>query len=115
MMGNGYYVPFDFKTARPYLGAGIGYAVHSYAFHRENSAKNGEIFNFNHIRKYSNGFSYQAIAGIEFPLNHSVNFDLEYRIWGMPSILYKPTPSYRRVSTSLTSNLFLIKLTYKFP
>ena len=101
IMGNGYYVPFDFKIARPYVGAGVGYAIHSFVFQENNPVKKDDVFDFSTFRKYANGFSYQAIAGIEFLLSNSVNLDLEYRFWG--------------ASSHLASNLLLLKLTYKFP
>jgi opacity protein-like surface antigen len=114
-MSNAYLIPFQFKIVRPYVGGGIGYAVHSYAFHQENTPKPGDIFDFNHLRKYSNGFAYQVIGGLEFLLSPLVNLDIEYRLWGMPSISYKQMGIFNSVSTSLSENLVLIKLTYKFP
>jgi opacity protein-like surface antigen len=112
---NGYYFPFHFQLIRPYAGVGLGYAIHSYAWHRHNHLSKGEFVNFNHIRKYSNGFTYQVVAGFEFKLHTSVRLSLEYDFWAMPWIHYGGFEHFDKVSTSFSSNLLLIKLTYKFP
>ena len=114
-MLNGYCIPFKLEIVRPYIGAGIGYAIHSYAWHRNNPLSPDEFINFNHIRKYSNGFAYQAMAGLEFILSPNVNLDLEYCFWEMPKIHYGGFDGFDRVSTNLKENLVLIKLAYKFP
>lgn len=115
-MTNGYYVPFDFNIVRPYVGVGTGYGIHSYACHRNNPPPPGDVFDFNHVRQYSNGFSYQVMSGLEFLLNKQVNLDLEYRFWSMPHTPYKEFNGDKGIdSINSSANIVLLKLIYKFP
>lgn len=69
-----------FFCLRPYLGFGLGYAYNR--FHLK-VHQQGEIFK---TTDHKNGFAWQAIAGITFPVNEFADIVLEYRF-------YQPTVS----------------------
>ncbi len=71
-MANVYYdVPFCWSMFKPYVGAGIGYA------HMKHKIHYGDISSKDH----DNGFAWQVIAGVAYPISENVDLALEYRFF----------------------------------
>lgn len=70
-MANFYY---DFPLIycfKPYIGAGLGYAHTKIKIHQGNISKKG----------VENGFAWQLISGLAFPVNNHADLALEYRFF----------------------------------
>lgn len=71
MMANVLYnIPVEF-CLQPYVGAGIGYAKHH--IHVKHAPTESSYKN------HTDGFTYQFIAGAEYPLNECLSLDTKYR------------------------------------
>lgn len=57
----------DCWCIKPYVGAGIGWAGERHAKHHNNDRRNG--------------FAWQLIAGVAYPINDCVDLDLSYRFF----------------------------------
>jgi len=71
-MANAFYeLPIDF-CLKPYVGAGVGYANQRANMNRINEDRV-------HAKNNKNGFAYQLIAGVAYPICDTIDLDLEYR------------------------------------
>lgn len=75
-MANVYYdVPVCFYSIRPYVGAGIGYAYTKFDPHA--GASSDVAFGKTH----KDGFAWQVMAGVSYPICDHVDLAIEYRFF----------------------------------
>lgn len=76
---------YDFQTCwcvKPFLGAGIGYASTELKRHHNNhssSGNNGDSSSHHRRHKDKNGFAWQLIAGLGYPVCDGWDLSIEYR------------------------------------
>jgi len=80
VLANLYYdIPLECSWFQPYIGAGIGYGNNKIARHRWDFNANNGSGCYRRGCRNQNGFAWQFIAGLGYPICDNIIVDVEYR------------------------------------